>query len=166
MKEESMQKDLFDLQELESLLSGYWLTDLANFSAFLFEKVPDVNWVGFYLSDGKKLRLAPFCGKPACFVIPFANGVCGHAYRQVETLVVDDVDLFAGHIRCDSNSKSEIVIPLLISNRLVGVLDIDSPKVARFTGEDRIFLEKAVRILSQKISNYSGTKFGRISLSH
>lgn len=163
MKENLMKKGLLDLQELESLLSGYWLTDLANFSAFLFEKVPDVNWVGFYLSDGKTLRLAPFCGKPACLEIPFGKGVCGHAFKQAEALIVNDVDLFAGHIRCDSNSKSEIVIPLFISNILVGILDIDSPKVARFTEEDKIFLTEAVQVLSQKISSYSGAKYGSIS---
>lgn len=149
-----------NIQELEALLSGFWLTDLANFSAFLFEKLPEVNWVGFYLSDGKKLRLGPFCGKPACLEIPFGKGVCGRAFLQDETVIVDDVDLFAGHIRCDSNSRSEIVIPLLISNKIVGVLDIDSPKVARFTVDDKSVLEEAVRILAQKISNYAGAKYG------
>lgn len=153
----------FDLQELESLLAGYWLTDLANFCAFLFENVPDVNWVGFYLSDGTRLRLAQFCGKPACLEIPFGKGVCGHAFSQAETIIVDDVDLFAGHIRCDSKSKSEIVVPFFISNKLVGVLDIDSPKVARFTESDKILLTEAARILSEKISNYTGAKYGSIS---
>lgn len=158
-----MNKALFDLQELESLLSGYWLTDLANFSAFVFEKVPDVNWVGFYLSDGKKLRLGPFCGKPACLEIAFGKGVCGTAFDKAEALIVDDVDLFPGHIRCDSNSRSEMVLPLFISEKLVGVLDVDSPKLARFTGEDKMLLTEALRTLSQKISNYSGATYGSIS---
>lgn len=158
-----MKKTIFDLQELESLLSGYWLTDLANFSAFLYENVLEVNWVGFYLSDGRTLRLAPFCGKVACLEIPFGKGVCGQAFKQAESLLVDDVDLFPGHIRCDTTSKSELVIPLFISSKLVGVLDIDSPKVARFTEADKVFLERALGILSQKISNYSGARFGSIS---
>ena len=152
-----------DLLELEAFLSGYWMTDLSNFSAFLFERLPDVNWVGFYLSDGKTLRLGPFCGKPACLEIPFGQGVCGQAFEQAETLLVADVDLFPGHIRCDSNSKSEIVIPLLIFGELVGVLDVDSPKAARFSKNDKAFLEEAVQILSLKISNYSGVRFGNIS---
>lgn len=155
-------KSQIDLQELESYLSGYWLTDLANFSAFLFEKIPDINWVGFYLSDGKKLRLGPFCGKPACMEIFFGKGVCGQAYSQAKSLIVDDVDHFPGHIRCDVNSKSELVIPLIISNEIVGVLDLDSPKVARFNHDDQVFLEKAVQILVQKISTYSGAKYGSI----
>jgi L-methionine (R)-S-oxide reductase len=162
MKEPSMKLPV-DIQELESFLSGYWLTDLANFSAFLFERLPDVNWAGFYLSDGKKLRLGPFCGKPACMEIPFGRGVCGHAFAQAETLIVADVDLFPSHIRCDSSSKSEIVIPLFISGELVGVLDIDSPKVARFADKEKDFLESAVQILCLKISNYLGARFGNIS---
>ncbi len=149
MKEKSMKKGLFDLQELESLLSGYWLTDLANFSAFLFEKLPDVNWVGFYLSDGRKLRLGPFCGKSACMEITFRSGICGSAFAEVKTLVVDDVDLFPGHIRCDSNSKSEIVIPLFISDRPVGVLDIDSPILNRFTLPDSDFFTLIVKQVLQ-----------------
>lgn len=156
-------KSSIDLKELESLMSGYWLTDLSNFSAFLFEKLPDVNWVGFYLSDGKKLRLGPFCGRPACMEIPFGRGVCGKAFLQAGTLIVADVDLFPGHIRCDSNSKSEIVIPLFISSELVGVLDIDSPKINRFTENDKSLLEDAVQILSVKISDYSGARFGNIA---
>lgn len=161
MREQTMSQKTF-LQELEAFLSGYWLTDLANFSAFLFENMSNVNWVGFYLSDGKKLRLGPFCGKPACMEIPFEKGVCGRAFAQAETLVVEDVDHFPGHIRCDSNSKSEIVIPLFVSSKLVGVLDIDSPIPARFSKEDKELIESAVQILSRKISNYSGAMYGRI----
>lgn len=162
MREQTMSQKI-ELQELEAFLSGYWLTDLANFSAFLFEKIPDVNWVGFYLSDEKKLRLGPFCGKPACMEIPFGKGVCGHAFAEAETLIVDDVDLFPGHIRCDSNSKSEIVVPFFISGKLVGVLDVDSPKTARFNSENKNLIESAVQILSRKISNYSGARYGSIS---
>jgi L-methionine (R)-S-oxide reductase len=144
-----------DLAELESYLTGYWLSDLSNFSAYLFEKLPDINWVGFYLSDGTKLRLGPFNGKPACTEISFGKGVCGNSFVQEKTLIVDDVDLFPGHIRCDVNSKSEIVIPLFIKGKLVGVLDVDSPKVSRFTIADKELLESALLKLSQKISSAS-----------
>lgn len=154
---------LIDLHELEAYLTGYWLTDLANFSAFLYEKIPDINWLGFYLSDKQKLRLGPFCGKPACMEIPFGKGVCGYVFQQAQSLIVDDVEQFPGHIRCDSNSKSELVVPLYISDQIIGVLDVDSPKLARFTNEDQIFLEQAIQILSQKISNYSGVKYGQLS---
>lgn len=150
------------LKEFEDILTGYWMTDLANCSAFLFKNLSDINWVGFYLSDGKKLRLGPFCGQLACTEISFGKGVCGYSYSQSKTVVVDDVDLFTDHIRCDSNSKSEIVVPVYISNKLIGVLDIDSPLIARFTLDDKYLIEEAVQILSCKISNYSEVKYGSI----
>ncbi len=95
--------------------------------------------------------------------IPFEKGVCGYAFAQAETLIVDDVDLFPGHIRCDSNSKSEIVMPLFISGKLVGVLDVDSTTPARFACEEKKLIESAVQILSRKISNYPGARYGSIS---
>jgi L-methionine (R)-S-oxide reductase len=158
----NMDRQEIDLQELEAYLCGYWLTDLANFSTFLYEGLPKVNWVGFYLSDKKKLRLGPFCGKPACLEIPFGKGVCGQAFVESKILIVDDVDLFPGHIRCDINSRSEIVFPLSISNEVVGVLDIDSPEIARFTIDDRSLIQSAIQILSEKISTTTGVKYGQL----
>lgn len=151
-----------NLQVLEAFLSGYWLTDLANFSSYIFENMENINWVGFYLSDKKSLRLGPFCGKPACMEISFDRGVCGKAFISRETLIVDDVNSFPGHISCDWRSKSEIVIPFYIYQEIVGVLDIDSPIHGRFTLEDKIVLQNAVQILSKSINNYSGVKYGRI----
>ncbi len=159
-------KKTIDLQELEALLCGYWLSDISNFSAYIYEKMPDINWVGFYLDDGTKLRLASFMGKPACLEIAYTRGVCGYAFSQQTTTLVDDVHKFPGHIVCDEKSRSEMVIPFFIENKIVGVLDIDSPSVARFTTDDKITLEKAVQILSEKISENSklhpNEVFGRI----
>lgn len=151
-----------NLQELEALMTGFWLTDFSNFSAYLYETMQDINWVGFYVSDGQKLRLGPFCGKPACTEILFSKGVCGKAFREAQTIIVDNVDHFPGHIICDSNSKSEIAIPIFISGQLSAILDVDAPILSRFTKEDQIQIESAVRILSIKISSYSGLIYGSI----
>jgi L-methionine (R)-S-oxide reductase len=155
-------KNILSLTEIESLMSGYWLSDLANFSAYIFESMTDINWVGFYLNDGQKLRLGPFCGKVACLEIPNHKGVCGFAYTEKKSVIVDDVDQFPNHIACDTRSKSEIVIPLYINQKLVGVLDVDSPTLARFTRQDQQYLEKALQIVSEKITSYTGIQYGYI----
>lgn len=123
--------------ELDALLTGHWFTDLANFSAFLFHELPDLNWAGFYLSDGHQLILGPFAGKPACTTIRFDRGVCGASFSKSEALLVDDVHEFPGHIACDAASNSEMVLPVIVENECVGVLDLDSPSRARFKNEDR-----------------------------
>lgn len=155
-----------DHAELEALLCGYWLSDISNFAAYVADKMPDINWVGFYLDDGSKLRLASFIGKPACLDIAYNRGVCGHAFTLKQTVIVDDVHAFPGHIACDERSRSEMVIPFYIENKLVGVLDIDSPSIARFTSSDKTALEKAVAILSKKIAQNTKEKpeqvFGRL----
>lgn len=151
-----------NLESLSSLLSGYWLSDLPNFASYIYNNIENLNWVGFYLSDGKTLRLGPFMGEPACLLIPYDKGVCGKSYSLKKSLIVDDVHSFAGHIACDSRSQSEMVIPLYVNQELVGVLDLDSPLLARFTETDREQIEEAVRILSNKISHYSGAHFGKI----
>lgn len=154
----------FDLQELDALMSGYWLSDMANFSAYVYETMPDLNWVGFYLDDGKKLRLGPFMGRTACLEIAYDKGVCGKAFAQNQSLLVDDVDEFPSHIRCDARSKSELVIPFLVRGLTVGVLDVDSPTLARFTKDDQKLLETALRNLTRKIelylSEHTTAKFG------
>ena len=107
---------------------------------------------GFYLYDGNKLVLGPFQGKPACIYIPLEKGVCGQAARTLETVMVADVDQFPGHIACDANSKSEIVIPIKSkAGSLIGVLDLDSPKINRFTNNDKIGLEKIIKTLEKTI---------------
>lgn len=157
---------MIDHAELEALMCGYWLSDISNFAAYVADKMPDINWVGFYLDDGSKLRLASFIGKPACLDIAYNRGVCGHAFTQKATVIVDDVHAFPGHIACDERSRSEMVIPFYIENKLVGVLDIDSPSIARFKSEDKIALEKAMAILSKKIATYINDSpeqvFGRL----
>lgn len=121
------------------------ITTLSNLSAYLNYFLDDINWVGFYLFDGEKLFLGPFQGLPACTVIAIGSGVCGTAAKEKVTQVVDDVDQFPGHIACDGNSNSEIVVPIVSkSGALIGVLDIDSPLLARFDQIDRTYLEKVI----------------------
>ncbi len=137
------------LTQLVSLLKGEkdWLANLSNTSSHLFHSLSDINWAGFYLMKGEELVLGPFMGKPACVRIPVGKGVCGTAVKERRTLVVKDVRTFPGHIACDANSRSEVVIPLFVCERIIGVLDIDSPKQARFDEEDVATLEKYAGIL-------------------
>ena len=132
------------------------ITSLSNAAAFLYNVVERINWAGFYLYDGSKLVLGPFGGKPACTSIELGKGVCGTSARNLKTIIVDDVETFPGHIVCDSESRSEIVIPLIASNgKLIGVLDIDSPEVSRFGEEDKIGLEKIAEIVTQAVQGYA-----------
>lgn len=138
------------LQELSGLLTGRWITDLANTSALLMLHVSDINWVGFYLLDNEALWLGPFQGLPACTYIPLNKGVCGAAATQKKTLRVANVDEFPGHIVCDSRSKSEIVVPLIKDGLLRGVLDIDSASLNRFNEAEQVFFENVVQLLLNK----------------
>jgi GAF domain-containing protein len=134
--------------QLESLLADErdFIANSAQFSAFLFNELTDLNWAGFYLNRNEELVLGPFQGKVACVRIPFSRGVCGAAARTREIQRVEDVHAFPGHIACDSASNSELVVPLVKDNRLIGVLDLDSPKVARFTAEDQAGIERLAAI--------------------
>jgi L-methionine (R)-S-oxide reductase len=134
--------------ELTGLLSGEQdlIANAANTSALLYHALPDVNWAGFYLLKEGELVVGPFQGKPACVRIALGKGVCGTAAAKRETIVVPDVEAFPGHIACDSASRSEIVVPLLKSGALLGVLDIDSPRLARFDDADRRGLEQLAAI--------------------
>jgi GAF domain-containing protein len=135
--------------QLYHLLEGErdFLANTANFSALLFNTMPDVNWVGFYFYKGGGLVLGPFQGKPACVRIAIGKGVCGTAAEKMKTVVVKNVHEFPGHIACDSASNSEIVVPLIKQGKLIGVLDIDSPQLARFDEEDKAGLENLVELL-------------------
>ena len=126
-----------------------WLSNAANLSALVFGTLPDLNWAGFYVLDGDVLRLGPFQGKPACTEIPPGKGVCGTAAANQKTLLVPEVHQFPGHIACDSASKSEIVIPIIANGKVWGVLDIDSPILARFDETDRVGLEALIKIFVQ-----------------
>lgn len=123
------------------------ITNLANFVAVICFFRPDLNWVGFYLEHEGSLFLGPFQGKPACTRIESGRGVCGKAMATKSTVLVPDTDRFPGHIVCDSEAKSELVIPLIKDGRFLGVLDLDAPAVGHLQEKDRILFEKAVRIL-------------------
>ena len=127
------------------------LSTLANVSALLYEALPDINWVGFYLASGDMLHLGPFQGRTACTQIPFGRGVCGTAAATRQVQVVPDVQRFPGHIACDSASRSEIVLPIWVDGRLLGVLDIDSPSLNRFTEEDADGLTAFVASLTRSV---------------
>lgn len=117
------------------------IANAANLAALLFGALPDINWAGFYLLKRDELVLGPFQGKPACVRIALGKGVCGTAALRRETIVVDDVHAFPGHIACDSASNAEIVVPLVRDGAVLGVLDVDSPRFARFGADDRAGLE-------------------------
>jgi len=141
-------------RELSALIVGEpdLIANLANTSALLFQVLPDLNWAGFYLLKDSELVVGPFQGKPACVRIPMGKGVCGTAATQRVSVIVHDVNQFPGHIACDAASNSEIVVPMLRSGNLLGVLDIDSPRVGRFDEEDRAGLERLVAILMEQAS--------------
>ena len=133
-------------EQLAALLAGErdLICNAAQFSAFLMQLVPDLNWSGFYFSQGQELVLGPFVGKVACTRIPFGRGVCGQAAQTQQVQRIDDVHAFDGHIACDAQSASELVIPLLVDGELVGVVDLDSPVVARFSTEDEAGIQALV----------------------
>lgn len=123
------------------------IANLSNASALLNQFLDRINWVGFYLMDEKELVLGPFQGLPACVRIPVGRGVCGTAVQRRETLLVEDVHQFPGHIACDAASQSEIVVPLMKNGEVIGVLDIDSPEKSRFDEVDKQKLEEFVEVL-------------------
>lgn len=138
-------------EELAALTEGvsFALSNLSNASALLYDRLPRLNWAGVYLFADGKLRLGPFQGKPACVEIAPGRGVCGTAFAEDRTVRVEDVHAFPGHIACDAASRSEIVIPLRKAGVPMGVLDLDSPDLARFTEQDRVGLEAFAALLEQ-----------------
>ena len=138
-------------KQLDALLHGEpdVIANLSNASALLNQFLTDINWVGFYLMKDGELVLGPFQGLPACVRIPVGRGVCGTAVEKKETMLVEDVHAFPGHIACDAASNSEIVIPLFKDGEVIGVLDIDSPSKARFTQEDADGLATFVNVLEK-----------------
>ena len=139
--------------QLRALTDGvlHPTANLANAAALLWQTLPQLNWAGFYLREGDLLVLGPFQGKPACIEIPFGRGVCGTAAAENRSVLVPDVHAFPGHIACDANSRSELVVPLRQGGQVVGVLDLDSPVTGRFTEEDRVGLERFAQILETAI---------------
>ncbi|BBF43511.1 free methionine-(R)-sulfoxide reductase [Lachnospiraceae bacterium KM106-2] len=147
-------KDMYQLlaAQIESVVGDQTLviSDLSNVSAILNEALKEINWVGFYLMKNELLQLGPFQGKLACTKIALGKGVCGTAAKERKTQLVEDVHQFPGHIACDGASNSEIVVPIIIKEEVMGVLDIDSPIFSRFDEEDQKGLEKIVDILERK----------------
>jgi L-methionine (R)-S-oxide reductase len=139
--------------QLSSLLAGErdLIANAANFSALVFQSLSDINWAGFYFVKDGELVLGPFQGKPACVRIRVGQGVCGAAAAKRETFIVPNVHEFPGHIACDGASNSEIVVPLMKHSKLLGILDLDSPTLARFDEEDGAGLETLVKILLREL---------------
>jgi L-methionine (R)-S-oxide reductase len=135
-------------QQLEALLAGERdpIANAANTAALLYAALPEVNWAGFYFLRGAELVVGPFQGQPACVRIALGKGVCGTAARERRTLIVADVQEFPGHIACDAASRAEIVVPLLAAQRLIGVLDLDSPRQGRFDREDAAGIERLAQL--------------------
>ncbi|QIG81286.1 GAF domain-containing protein [Stakelama tenebrarum] len=144
-------------RDLESALDGLTasepdaIANMANAAALLWQFLPDLNWAGFYRNVGGELVLGPFQGKAACIRIPFGQGVCGAAAQSRETQLVADVDAFPGHIACDAESASELVVPIVHQGELLGVLDLDSPSPGRFEASDAAGCEALMRLLAPRL---------------
>ena len=141
------------IAQADALISGvpHRIANLANVSALIFDTLDGLNWAGFYLLKGETLVLGPFQGKPACIEIPISRGVCGAAVRENRSQLVPDVHAFKDHIACDSASRSELVVPLRRDGAVFGVLDLDSPSLARFTEADRIGMERLAAVLERSL---------------
>lgn len=154
MSNKQKQYDLINAQ-VQALISGEsdMIANMANIAAVLFNNLEQVNWAGFYLYKEEQLVLGPFQGQPACIRIPIGKGVCGTAASRQKTIVVKDVHEFVGHIACDAASNSEVVVPIVVKDKLIGVLDIDSPITARFDDDDRKGLEMLVSIFEASFTS-------------
>jgi GAF domain-containing protein len=135
------------------------LATSANFVAFMYDALADINWLGIYVLRDGELVLGPFQGKPACVRIPIGQGVCGTAAKDLKTQRIADVHAFDGHIVCDPASRSEIVVPLIVEGRLIGVLDIDSPRPARFSERDQLGIESLCNIFVVRIDEVASRDF-------
>jgi L-methionine (R)-S-oxide reductase len=147
-------------EQLRSLLHGEtdFIANAANLSSLIYHSLPDLNWAGLYLLKANELVLGPFQGKPACVRIAIGSGVCGTAAQQRETIIVDNVHDFPGHIACDSASNSEIVVPVVKDGQLIAVLDLDSPIFARFDDDDAAGLNELVEIF---VESFASNKEGQ-----
>jgi L-methionine (R)-S-oxide reductase len=129
------------------------IANMANVASLLWQYLPDLNWAGFYRNVGDELVLGPFQGKAACIRIPFGKGVCGAAAATRETQLVADVHAFPGHIACDAASRAELVVPIVSGDRVVAVIDLDSPEPSRFDEEDAAGIEQIARLLTDRVNN-------------
>lgn len=151
LSDEELYKSL--LSQLEHLISSDEpvISGLSNFTSALKQTFNKISWVGFYIRKENFLYLGPFQGNTACTIIKIGNGVCGTSAKEKETIIVEDVDKFPGHIACDSGSKSEIVVPVIIDNEVWAVLDLDSYEYSSFNETDKIYLTKLVELLKEKL---------------
>lgn len=129
------------------------IANMANVASLLWQYLPDLNWAGFYRNVGDELVLGPFQGKAACIRIPFGKGVCGAAALTRETQLVADVHAFPGHIACDAASRAELVVPIVSGDRVVAVIDLDSPEPSRFDEEDAAGIEQIARLLTDRVNS-------------
>ena len=145
------------VEQARALLSGqaHRIANAANLSALLYQALPELNWAGFYFLEDGALIVGPFQGKPACVQIPMGKGVCGTAAATRQTQRVADVHAFDGHIACDPASRSEIVVPLVVADEVIGVLDIDSPNANRFSAEDQAGIEALAQVYLDSIVGQS-----------
>ncbi|MEO6040742.1 MAG: GAF domain-containing protein [Croceibacterium sp.] len=127
------------------------VANMANIAALIWQQVPDLNWAGFYRAIAGELILGPFCGKPACIRIAIGQGVCGAAAASGESQVVADVHAFPGHIACDADSRSELVVPVVRAGEVIALIDLDSPRPGRFDGEDRAGIEALAALIAERI---------------
>ena len=141
------------IAQIKALMEGEhdMIANMANLSAILYHSLPDINWAGFYLYKKDELILGPFQGKVACMHIPLGKGVCGTCAKTLTLQLIDDVHSFPGHIACDAASRSEIVLPIIKENTLLGVLDIDAPMLKRFDTTDAHYLSNVVELLVQSL---------------
>jgi L-methionine (R)-S-oxide reductase len=141
-------------RELDALLAGEPdpVANAANAAAAIYHALPELNWAGFYVLRGEELVLGPFQGRPACVRIPLGKGVCGTAAAQLRSVLVPDVEAFPGHIACDTASRSELVVPLIVGDALLGVLDLDSPVVGRFDEADRAGCELLAGVIVRHLN--------------
>lgn len=153
MTDKIKQYELINSQ-VQAIISGEpdMIANMANIAAILFNNLEKVNWAGFYIFKQGQLVLGPFQGQPACIRIPMGKGVCGTSASQQLTLIVKDVHEFDGHIACDAASKSEIVVPIIFDDKLIAVLDVDSPVTERFDNADKVGLEQLVSLFVQALS--------------
>ncbi len=150
------EKEVFEnlLRDIESVLEENTplLSNLSNFIALIKDAFPKISWIGYYFAKDDILHLCPFQGKVACTKIKLGNGVCGTSAEKRKTIIVEDVHKFPGHIACDSGSNSEIVVPIIQDSRLIGVLDLDSYRFNAFSEIDKIYLEKLIKLLTDKVN--------------
>ncbi len=144
-------RDLVDAADALTAGESDGIANMANIAALLWQLVPGLNWAGFYRAVGGELVLGPFCGKPACIRIPFGQGVCGTAAATGESQLVADVQAFPGHIACDADSRSELVVPVRRDGGVVAVIDLDAPRQGRFDADDQAGIERLAQRLADRL---------------